>query len=62
MKIMFVYIVLFFGVAYNNSRNNSLKEIEDKDLIMLEHDYCSETKIMHKSIDNNLKKQGNEGS
>lgn len=53
MKIMFVYIVLFFGVAYNNSRNNSLKEIEDKDLIMLEHDYCSETKIMHKSIDNN---------
>ena len=41
MKKKIVYIFLLLLVSCNNPRNNSLKEIEDRNLTLLEYDYCS---------------------
>ena len=48
MKIIFI-CVLGLLISCDNSHNNSLKEIEDKDLLLLEYDYCSKKNAPHES-------------
>ena len=47
MKKKIVYIFLLLLVSCNNPRNNSLKEIEDRNLTLLEYDYCSKKNHLH---------------
>ena len=47
MKKIIVYIFLLLLVSCNNPRNNSLKEIEDRNLTLLEYDYCSKKNHLH---------------
>ena len=47
MKKIIVYIFLLLLVSCNNPRNNSLKEIEDRNLTLLEYDYCSKIGRAH---------------
>ncbi|MEY8687476.1 6-bladed beta-propeller [Bacteroides sp. AN502(2024)] len=50
MKIIVVlYVFLLLLMSCNNSRNNLLKEIDDKDLTLLEYDYCCKKNHSHAS-------------
>lgn len=46
MKKNCIYFLLLL-VSCNNPRNNSLKEIEDRNLTLLEYDYCSKKNHLH---------------
>lgn len=45
-KKLYIFFLLLL-VSCNNPRNNSLKEIEDRNLTLLEYDYCSKKNHLH---------------
>ena len=46
-KKLYIFFFYYCWFPCNNPRNNSLKEIEDRNLTLLEYDYCSKKNHLH---------------